>query len=134
MNTDTRRTRFAALALAGAFAGSLFLPLGQGVATASAGYPTVEAGGPPAPRHRAAPRVRVQAAPRIIREKPVLRRHHRNWEHQNIRVILENDNENFNRGDRRHRFDHRQIRPRIEEHKEEHKKEPWEEQWSQNGQ
>ncbi|MEO3789791.1 hypothetical protein ABGB14_06240 [Nonomuraea sp. B10E15] len=73
----------------------MFLPLGQGVASASAGYVAVEAGGPPsAPvRHVSKPR-------RVVREKPILRNPH--WHPPRIDIIVHNLNRNKNKHRRHH--------------------------------
>ncbi|MEO3803277.1 hypothetical protein [Nonomuraea sp. B1E8] len=76
----------------------MFLPLGQGVASASAGYVAVEAGGPPsAPvRHVSKPR-------RVVREKPILRSPR--WRPPKIDIIVHNLNRNKNRHRRHHQDD-----------------------------
>ncbi|MFB4284600.1 MULTISPECIES: hypothetical protein [unclassified Nonomuraea] len=105
MNTKIRQSwaprhgRLAALALTGAIAaGVMALPLGMGVANASAGFPSVQAGGPPAEpvKHVSKPRY-------VPREKPIL--HHPRWRPPNIDVIIDNDNRSRNR--QHHRFDRR---------------------------
>jgi hypothetical protein len=93
----------------------MFLPLGQAGAGASAGYPAVEAGGPPppAPRvvHRAVPRAKPAPVVHIRKERPIVRhrphRHHRHWD--NIEVDVFNRNHNLNRDHRRHRQHHDHI-------------------------
>ncbi|TMR08121.1 hypothetical protein ETD86_49130 [Nonomuraea turkmeniaca] len=72
----------------------MFLPLGQGVAAANAGFPAVQAGGPPQPAPRAVPQVR--------REKPILRAPRHRW--PRIEVDIRNENDNINKHDRKHRF------------------------------
>ncbi|WP_165977484.1 hypothetical protein [Nonomuraea diastatica] len=73
----------------------MFLPLGQGMASASAGYIAVEAGGPPsAPvRHVSKPR-------HVPREKPILRNPH--WHPPKIDIIVHNLNRNKNKHRRHH--------------------------------
>jgi hypothetical protein len=76
----------------------MFLPLGLGVACASAGFSTVQAGGPPsAPEHVWKPR-------HVPREKPIL--HNPRWR-TNIDVFVHNLNHNRNHNSERHRFDRR---------------------------
>ncbi|MFI7617486.1 hypothetical protein ACIBP6_40320 [Nonomuraea terrae] len=108
-----------ALALTGAVAGVMFLPLGQAVAGASTGFPAVEAGGPPPQPAKAAPRPAPRAKPRVVtrvrKEKPVIvmpprHRHHRH--HRNIEAFIENDN--FNRG---HKHDRHQRRDKHDFHR-----------------
>ena len=101
----------------------MFLSLGQGVATASSGFHTVQAGGPPAP----APRVVQQAAPRVVvpqvrRERVVVHRVHRHHEqpvhvwfrkynrndNNNIIHPAHNTNTNFNRQERGRERDRRE--------------------------
>ncbi|WP_146615417.1 hypothetical protein [Nonomuraea aridisoli] len=109
-----------ALALTGAVAGVMFLPLGQAVAGASTGFPAVEAGGPP-PRPKAAPRPAAPARPRVIthvrKEKPILvmpKRRHHHREHRNIDAII--DNFNFNDGRKREARHHRHHRHQHHHH------------------
>lgn len=111
MNTNIRQPRygrFAALAMAaGAAAAVMFLPLGAGVASANAGYSTVQAGGPPS----APAPVRHVSKPRYVpREKPIL--HNPRWRPPNIDVFVHN--RNHSRNDK-HRFDrHREhVRPEV---------------------
>ncbi|MFC4114547.1 hypothetical protein [Nonomuraea zeae] len=101
MNTQIRRGRLAALAMTGAVASVMFLPLGLGVAYASAGFSTVQAGGPPEQVHHV-------TKPRYVpREKPILRNPH--WRPPNIDVFVHNRNDSHNKK----RFDrhHEVVRP-----------------------
>ncbi|MFG1696045.1 hypothetical protein [Nonomuraea sp. NPDC049309] len=99
MNTNmSRRGRYAMLAVAAAASSVIFLPLAQGVASASAGYHTVQAGGPPAP---AAPVRHVTKVRHVAKEKPVL--HNPRFHLPRIRVIIHNRNHNKNR---RHELRH----------------------------
>ncbi|MET7336054.1 hypothetical protein [Nonomuraea sp. NPDC005650] len=71
--------------------------MGQGTATASAGFHAVDAGGPPAPTPRRVTRVVRQAAPRVVNhERPVFIPRPI-WQRQNARVIVDNHNRNLNR-------------------------------------
>ncbi|MEV4115994.1 hypothetical protein [Nonomuraea sp. NPDC049695] len=79
-----------AVALTGAVAGLMFLPFGQGVAGASAGFPAVQAGGPPAPAPQAAPRVHVQK--KIVHHRP---HRHRNFEEADVQIFNRNNSFNF---------------------------------------
>ncbi|TDE54492.1 hypothetical protein E1295_15300 [Nonomuraea mesophila] len=82
----------------------MFLPVGQGVASASAGYVAVEAGGPPsAPvRHVSKPR-------RVSKEKPILRSPR--WRPPKIDIIVHNLNRNKNK----HRRHHHRPEVRVEQ-------------------
>ncbi|TDC10205.1 hypothetical protein E1267_05040 [Nonomuraea longispora] len=84
--------------------------MGQGVASASAGYVAVEAGGPPsAPvRHVSKPR-------RVSKEKPILRSPR--WRPPKIDIIVHNLNRNKNKHRRHHRDDVRveQVQPPVVE-------------------
>lgn len=98
MNTNmSRRGRYAMLAVAAAASSVIFLPLAQGVASASAGYHTVQAGGPPAP----APVRHVTKVRHVPKEKRVL--HNPRFHMPRIRVIIHNRNHNKNR---RHELRH----------------------------
>ncbi|MEV4014342.1 hypothetical protein AB0J35_27950 [Nonomuraea angiospora] len=78
----------------------MLLPLGQGVATASA------AGGPPAPRK--VTRVVQQAAPRVVsHEKPVFIPRPIREGRERVFVDVENRNRNFNRQERRRNVERR---------------------------
>ncbi|GAA2825196.1 hypothetical protein GCM10020220_012270 [Nonomuraea rubra] len=99
-----RQGRLAALALTGAVAGVMFLPLGVGVASASAGYPAVEAGGPPS-----APVKHVTKTKYVPREKPIL--HNPRYHMPRIDVIVHNDN--YSRNERHH--EHLRHKPVKEE-------------------
>ncbi|MFI7133919.1 hypothetical protein ACIBQ1_50150 [Nonomuraea sp. NPDC050153] len=75
----------------------MLLPMGQGTATASAGLPAVDAGGPPQPTPRKVTRVVQQAAPKVVsHEKPVFVPRPI-WQRQHVRVIVDNHNRNLNR-------------------------------------
>jgi hypothetical protein len=92
VNTNSRR--LAALAITGAVAGVMLLPLGLGVASAST------AGGPPAPRK--VTRVVQQAAPRVVsHEKPVFIPRFIREGRERVFVDVENRNRNLNRHERR---------------------------------
>lgn len=100
MNTRIPQSRaprhglFAALALTGAAATAMLLPLGMGVASANAGFSTVQAGGPPAPS-------KPVYKPRYVpREKPILRNPH--YRPPRIDVIVDNRNHSRNRNPRHH--------------------------------
>nr|WP_262380578.1 hypothetical protein [Nonomuraea sp. PA05] len=100
MNTQIRRGRLAALVLTGAVAGVVFLPLGVGVASASAGFPAVQAGGPPSEPVR-------HVTKYVPREKPVL--HNPRYHMPRIDVIVHNDN--YSRNERRHeRLKHEPVK------------------------
>ncbi|MEV4564634.1 hypothetical protein AB0K12_12765 [Nonomuraea sp. NPDC049419] len=105
MNTNirqaraSRRGRYAMLAVAAAASSVIFLPVAQGVASASAGFHTVQAGGPPAP---AAPVRHVTKVRHVPREKPIL--HNPRYHMPRIRVIIHNRNHNKNR--RHHEMRH----------------------------
>jgi hypothetical protein len=71
----------------------MFLPLGMGVASASAGSPAVEAGGPPSEPVRHVTKTRY-----VPREKPIL--HNPRYHMPRIDVIVDNDN--YSRNERRH--------------------------------
>ncbi|MGA4987653.1 hypothetical protein [Nonomuraea bangladeshensis] len=92
-----RRGRFAALALTGAAASIMILPVGLGVACASTIVPTVEAGGaPPKPvKH-------VTQTRYVTREKPVLRSPRMRLPRVDVIVDNINDNINLHRRHRRH--------------------------------
>jgi hypothetical protein len=98
-----RHGLFAALALTGAAASVMLLPLGMGVASASAGFSTVQAGGPPAPvKH-------VYKPSYVPREKPILRNPH--YRPPRIDVIVDNRNHSRNHHPR-HRFERREeVKP-----------------------
>ncbi|MED7924146.1 hypothetical protein SMD20_07880 [Nonomuraea sp. LP-02] len=98
-----RRARFAALALTGAAASIMILPVGLGVACASTIVPTVEAGGaPPKPvKH-------VTQTRYVTREKPVLRSPRMRL--PRVDVIVDNYNDNFNR---HHRFRRQDLRREL---------------------
>ncbi|MFG2075311.1 hypothetical protein [Nonomuraea maritima] len=84
----------------------MFIPVSQAVAGVSAGFPAVEAGGPPPKPAKAAPAPRpVRVVKQIRREKPVLLppRSRRSWRHDNVDAVVDNFNDNFNREERRHR-------------------------------
>jgi hypothetical protein len=113
VNTNIRQPRYgrlAALAMAGAVASVMFLPLGVGVASASAGYSTVQAGGPPS---APAPVKHVYKPRYVPREKPILRNPH--WRPPNIDVFVHNRNHSRNEERRHHRFDHRRenVKPEV---------------------
>ncbi|GAA2215340.1 hypothetical protein GCM10009850_108070 [Nonomuraea monospora] len=100
MNTQIRRGRLAALVLTGAVAGVVFLPLGVGVASASAGFPAVQAGGPPSEPVR-------HVTKYVPREKPVL--HNPRYHMPRIDVIVHNDN--YSRNERHHeRLKHEPVK------------------------
>ncbi|MGW0194221.1 hypothetical protein [Nonomuraea sp. NPDC003201] len=85
----------------------MLLPLGQGVASASA------AGGPPAPRK--VTRVVQQAAPRVVsHEKPVFIPRFIRQGRERVFVDVENRNRNLNRHERRRERRHH-------EHQDNHK-------------
>ncbi|SDH56296.1 hypothetical protein [Nonomuraea jiangxiensis] len=110
----------------------MFLPLAQGVAGASAGFPAVQAGGPPAP----APRV-VHVPRPVVRhhvKRPCIRcvrpPHHFNREH--VRINVHNFNHNFNRDDqhrrhieRRHDRDFWRGDFKDQEFEDHHHDKPW---------
>ncbi|MGW4791320.1 hypothetical protein ACWEPC_02740 [Nonomuraea sp. NPDC004297] len=100
-----RRGRLAAIALTGAVAGVMLLPLGQGMASASVGFPAVEAGGPPPSKPAPVVKTRV-----VHREKPVLR--NPRWHQPRIDIIV--DNHNHSRNNNRHH-----VHRRHEDHKHE---------------
>ncbi|MEU6788539.1 hypothetical protein ABZ912_55940 [Nonomuraea angiospora] len=86
----------------------MLLPLGQGVASATA------AGGPPAPRK--VTRVVQQAAPRVVsHEKPVFIPRPIRQGRERVFVDVENRNRNFNRHEQRRRMERRHH-----EHQNEH--------------
>ncbi|MEV0618458.1 hypothetical protein AB0I81_34380 [Nonomuraea sp. NPDC050404] len=96
---QARRARYAALALTGAVASVMFLPLATGTAGATAGFSTVQAGGPPS---------EPRPARYVSREKPVL--HNPRWRPPNIDVYIHNGNES--RNDRRHKdLKHEDVKP-----------------------
>ncbi|MEV0388793.1 hypothetical protein [Nonomuraea sp. NPDC050643] len=99
----------------------MFLPLGMGVASASTGFSTVQAGGPPS----APAPVRHYSKPRYVpREKPLLR--NPRWRPPRIDVSIENDNESHNAHKRRVERRREEIKPIVkpEPVKEEKEQEP----------
>ncbi|MCP2361618.1 hypothetical protein HD597_008638 [Nonomuraea thailandensis] len=79
----------------------MFLPLGMGVASASAGFPAVEAGGPPSEPVRHVTKTRY-----VPREKPIL--HNPRYRMPRIDVIVDNDN--YSRNERHHEHRHVPIK------------------------
>ncbi|GAA3645310.1 hypothetical protein GCM10022224_004870 [Nonomuraea antimicrobica] len=126
MNTKIRQSRaprhgrLAAVALAGAVAGTMLLPLDLGVASASTGFPAVEAGGPPS---KPAPTRHVTKTRYVPREKPILHVPHR-WRPPRLDVIVDNDNRSHNRHHRFHRhhdwFRHERLRHEPFRHEHRH--------------
>ncbi|MEW1838904.1 hypothetical protein AB0392_13190 [Nonomuraea angiospora] len=99
----------------------MLLPLGQGVASATA------AGGPP-PTPRKVTRVVQQAAPRVVsHEKPVFIPRPIRQGRERVFVDVENRNRNFNRHERR-----RPVIHRHHEHQEHQKQDDGS--WSDNNQ
>ncbi|MGW0809827.1 hypothetical protein [Nonomuraea sp. NPDC002799] len=93
----------------------MLLPLGMGVASANAGFSTVQAGGPPS-----APARHVSKPTYVHHEKPILRSPR--WRPPNIDIFVHN--RNHSRNDRHHvEKRHEEVKPdpvkeeKVEEYK-----------------